>query len=171
MSTLRHHPDPDVAGVAALIGDPGRATMLHALLGGGELPASELAARAGITPQAATAHLKKLVAAGLLATHPSGRQRIFRLNSPEVGHALEALALIARPTRVVALEQSSALARLRAARSCYDHLAGRLGVAVTDALLERRILRPEGEHFGLTPAGARTLHGMGVDVEGARASR
>src|SRR5580692_9481030 len=95
-----HHIDPNVAEIAALIGDPGRAAMLFALLDGGDLHASELAYRAGVSPQAATAHLKKLVAARLLVVQTVGRHRVFRLASAEVGHAMETLAALAKPPKV-----------------------------------------------------------------------
>jgi len=167
----RRAADPNVAEVAALIGDPGRAAMLLALLDGRELVASELALRAGVTPQAATAHLKKLVAAGLLVGRAAGRHRFFRLGSPEVGHAIETLAAISRPAKIVALDQSTTLARLRVARSCYDHLAGRLGVAVTDHFLASGALVKRGHEFGLTPRGEGVFAELGVDVEAAREQR
>lgn len=163
--------DPNVSEIASVIGDPGRAAMLFALLDGGDLTASELAFRAGVSPQAATAHLKKLVAAGLLAVRSAGRHRLFRLASPEVGHAMETLAAIARPVKVVALHQSSAMQRLHAARSCYDHLAGRLGVAVTERLIEREAVRLSHEDFTLTPSGTRLLEKLGVNVSAARVAR
>lgn len=161
----RYRTDPDVAEVAATIGDPGRAAMLFALLDGRDLPASELARRACVSPQAATAHLKKLVGAGLLAVRTSGRHRLFRLASAEVGHAIETLATIAKPPRVVALRQSSAMERLRAARSCYDHLAGRLGVGVTQRLIEREVVRLRADNFALTRSGARELERLGIDLD------
>lgn len=163
--------DPNVSEIASLIGDPGRTAMLLALLDGADLPASELAYRAGVSPQAATAHLKKLVGAGLLAVRPAGRHRLFRLASADVAHALETLATLARPAKVVALHQSSAAARLHEARSCYDHLAGRLGVAITERLIERRALRRSDEEFTLTTSGLRFFEEFGVDVAAARASR
>jgi DNA-binding transcriptional ArsR family regulator len=167
----RYHIDPDVAEVAATIGDPGRAAMLFALLGGGDLPASELAHRAGVSPQAATAHLKKLVGAGLLAVRTSGRHRLFRLASPEVGHAIETLAAIAKPPAIVALRQSSAMQRLREARSCYDHLAGKLGVGVARRLIERGIVRLSARSFSVTADGARELARLGIDLDAAGDAR
>lgn len=164
-------PEPDIAPIAALIGDSGRSAMLLALLDGREQTASALAARAGLSPQAATAHLKKLAAAGLLLGRAAGRNRLFRLASPEIGHALETLAAIAPPRRTVALSQSTALARLRVARSCYDHLAGRLGVAVTDALVERRALHRTHEGLELGRDAERVFSELGVDLEEARAQR
>src|SRR5579863_1897707 len=158
-------PEPDVAASAALIGDPGRAAMLLALLDGGELPASELASRARMTPQAATAHLKKLLAGGLLAVRTDGRHRLFRLSSEHVGHALEHLASIAQPREIVALAQQSTIARLREARSCYDHLAGRLGVAITSRLIDLRVLRRGSDEFEVTSNGARFFRALDVDVD------
>ena len=154
-----------------MIGDPGRAAMLLALLDGRDLAASELASVAGMTPQAATAHFKKLVAAGLLVGRSAGRHRFFRLASPEVGHAIETLATIARPARIVALTQSTAFERLREARSCYDHLAGRLGVALTDRLIERKAIALADRDFTLTPHGRDLFAELGIELEDLHGER
>ena len=159
--------DPDVAEVAALIGDPARAPMLLALFDEVELPASELAFRAGVSPSSASAHLAKMVAGGLLRVTASGRQRLFRLASPEVGVALEALGAIARPARIVALAQDNAMQRLREARTCYDHLAGRLGVALTDRLVETGAIALDGGDFTLGRRGKRIFVELGVDLDEA----
>jgi DNA-binding transcriptional ArsR family regulator len=169
--TARRSADPDIAEVAAVIGDPGRAAMLLALLDGRDLAASALASLAGMTPQAATAHFKKLVAAGLLVGRSAGRHRFFRIASPEVGHAIETLATIARPTRIVALTQSTTFERLRAARSCYDHLAGRLGVAVTERLVDREAITRSGRDFALTSHGHEVFADLGIDVDEVRGER
>jgi DNA-binding transcriptional ArsR family regulator len=169
--TAHRSAEPNIAEVAALIGDPGRAAMLLALLDGRDLAASELASVAGMTPQAATAHFKKLVAAGLLVGRSAGRHRFFRIASPEVGHAIETLATIARPARIVALTQSTTFERLRAARSCYDHLAGRLGVAVTDRLVERKAILPVGRDYTVTQRGREVFAELGVDVDDAQSER
>ena len=166
-----HAPDPDIAASAMLIGDTGRSAMLFALLDGGELPAAELAFRSGASPQAASAHLAKLVAGNLLVARRSGRQRLFRLASPEVGVALEALAAIAQPATIVALDQNLTMQRMHVARSCYDHLAGRLGVAVTDALVARRAIAGAAGAFAVTPAGARLFRSLGIDLDALRARR
>lgn len=168
---IRHAVDPNVAEIAALIGDPARSAILLALLDGRELAASELAFRAGASSQAASAHLKKLVAGGMLAARAAGRQRLFVLASAEVGDALEALATIARPAPIVALSQNTAMQSFRAARSCYDHLAGRLGVALTDHFVECRAIRLSNGEFKLTRAGEKFFRAMGIDVERARTSR
>ena len=164
-------PDPDLAGAAALMGDQTRAAILLALFDGTTLPASELAYRAGASPQAASLHLARLVAGRLLAVCVSGRQRLYRLASPDVAAAIEALLPIAAPPRVAALPQSIAVERLRDARTCYDHLAGRLGVAVTDGLVARGALRQNGQMFRVTARGERLFHGLGIDVPALRAGR
>jgi DNA-binding transcriptional ArsR family regulator len=160
---------PNVAAVAALIGDPVRALMLFALLDGREFSASELALCSGASPQAASGHLKKLVEGGLLTARPAGRRRLFQIACTEVATAIETLASIAPRTPIVSLGQHTALQRLREARSCYDHLAGRLGVRLTDALVERKALKAAGREFEVTSAGVEIFRSLGVDV--ARANR
>jgi DNA-binding transcriptional ArsR family regulator len=162
---VRYSPDPDVAAVAALIGEPTRAAMLLALLDGRRLSAGELARRGGVSAPAASAHLAKLVAGGMLVVEPAGRRRLYRIARSEVGDVMERLAALAPPPRIVALGQNTVAANLRHARSCYDHLAGKLGVAVTDALVARRALVAEGtEGYRLTASGRRFLVRLGVDV-------
>ncbi len=159
-----HSPNPNVADVAALIGDPTRAAMLLTLLSGTAHSASELAYRGGASPQAASAHLRKLMEGGLLTVAVSGRQRLYRLATREVAQAIEALSSIAAPPCIAALTQSIAAERLREARTCYDHLAGRLGVAVTDALVTRGALHANGSEFHLTPRGERFFADLEIDV-------
>lgn len=163
-------PEPDIAAVAATIGEPARALMLMALLDGTERPASELAARAGTSPSACTAHLKRLLAAGLLVSRRCGRHHFFRLASPDIGRALETLAAIAPARRIVTLQQSTVMDRMRIARSCYDHLAGRLGVAVTDALVDRGALRRSDGGFALG-AHPELFERLGIDLDAAREHR
>jgi len=135
--------DVDISPVAALLGDPTRATILSALHDGRALPAGELARRAGVGASTASEHLSRLVEGGILAVERTGRHRYFRLASAEVAHACEALAAIA-PTRPVrSLREATVGAELARARLCYDHLAGALGVAVTDALVDRGALVEE----------------------------
>lgn len=164
--------DADVASIAALIGDPARCAMLNALLGGSALPAGELARLAGISPATATGHLHKLVAAGLVQVVAQGRHRYHRLSGPEVASALEALALLAAPVPVRSLRQSRTASALAEARTCYDHLAGRLGVAVAEALLEMKVLEPTDERdHRLTPAGRELLARLGIEAEPLEQSR
>ncbi len=134
--------DADVASVAALFAEPTRARMLMALGDGRSLPATVLAAEAGVTPQAASAQLARLRAAGLLAVEQSGRHRYYRLASAHVGTVLEALAQLAPIQPVRSLRDSTRAAALRRARTCYDHLAGGLGVQITQALVDHDALTP-----------------------------
>ena len=130
--------DADIAPVAALIGDPTRAAVLMALLDGRALAASTLAAEVQVAPSTLSEHLARLVEGGLVTVEPSGRHRYFRLAGPEIAHTLEALAFLAPAFPVRSLRQGTHAAALRQARTCYDHLAGRLGVALCGALVERR---------------------------------
>lgn len=175
--------DADLAAAAALIADPARARVLSALLDGRALPASGLAAEAGLSAPATTAHLNRLRAGGLIEVEASGRHRYYRLAGPHVAAVLEALATIAPPRPVRSLRQGTHAAALRTARSCYDHLAGRLGVAVTAALLDREVLvatdgiqdttRRPGERlaaalpthpYRLGPAAEPVLGELGIDL-------
>lgn len=157
--------NPDLAAVAALIADPSRAAMLSALLGGYCLPASELARHARISPQTASAHLARLVEGGLLSVRKSGRHRYYAISSKDVGRALEALALIAPAQRVRSLNQSLEAQALCRARTCYDHLAGSLGVRVTQALVDQRLIVLHDEIFEVTTTGLAWFDGLGIHCE------
>jgi DNA-binding transcriptional ArsR family regulator len=128
--------DADIAALAALIADRARARILLALADGRALPASLLAAEAGVAPSTASEHLRKLVQARLVTVHPQGRHRYFRLGGVEVAALLESLSQLAPAGEVRSLKQSTRMEALRRARTCYDHLAGRLGVAIFSSLLE-----------------------------------
>jgi DNA-binding transcriptional ArsR family regulator len=151
-----------LAEIAALFGDPTRAGIVTALWDGRARPAGELARSAGVTPATASGHLSRLVEGGVLRVEPRGRHRYFRLAGPAVADALETLGQLLSPraTRPAA-GVPEPLAR---ARMCYDHVAGRLGVAITDALLERRLLRRREQTFALSPSGRRWFWRLGVDV-------
>src|SRR5262249_7992372 len=163
--------DVDLAAVAALLGTPGRAAMLAALMTGRALTATELARVAEVSPATASEHLSKLREGGLVEVVSQGRHRYHRLASPEVGAALEALSHIAPTKPVTTLRQSSRARSLAEARTCYDHLAGRSGVALHDGLVSRGWLVPEAGGYGLSEAGTERLLGWGVDVGWARSSR
>ncbi len=151
-----------LAEVAALIGDPGRAAMLTALIDGRALTARELAEIAGVSPQTASGHLGQLLAGEILSVVKQGRHRYFRLASPEVASLLESLHRFAggMTRRAVTGPRDSAL---RALRSCYDHLAGGLAVALTDRLVERGVIALDDEAGVITDAGSRFLGGLGLD--------
>ncbi|GAB4362774.1 MAG: winged helix-turn-helix domain-containing protein [Kiloniellaceae bacterium] len=165
--------DPSFALVGALIGVPARANMMAALMDGRAQTASELAFVAGVTPQTASSHLAKLTDAGLIAVEKQGRHRYYRLAGPAVAEALEPLSHLAPNTRVP--ERRSAQLRrvgdLRTARFCYDHLAGRLGVALTDSLLQRRLMRRAEGDFLVGHKGRAFLEGLGIDVAAAEGER
>jgi DNA-binding transcriptional ArsR family regulator len=155
--------DADVAVAAALIGEPARAALLLALMDEERLPARELAARARIAPSTASGHLARLVDGGLITGERRGRHRYFRLADPAVATALEALSTIAPARPVRSLRDASISEAIRHARTCYDHLAGRLGVELTAALEREGVLVHDGETFEL----GRTvrLAQLGIDVD------
>jgi DNA-binding transcriptional ArsR family regulator len=162
---------PIIAEVAALVGDPARATMLSALLDGRALTASELAVAARITPQTASTHLAKLAAAGFVSVVRSGRHRYFRLASPTVAGMIDgivALALEKRPRYHPLSRQAQALS---AARICYDHLAGRLSVDLTDSLVAREYIVLDDEVAEITTAGTRFLTEFGIELPTRRSTR
>ncbi|MFC3067834.1 ArsR/SmtB family transcription factor [Phenylobacterium soli] len=164
--------DANIALPAALIGDPVRAAILMALLGGRALPATQLAWIGGVSPQAASNHLAKLAEGGLVVAHAQGRHRYYRLAGEEVAQALEALARIGAVPRPLDPPLSPKARSLREARTCYDHLAGRLGVALADAMEEAGLIAAEGEdRCHLTPAGEARLAELGVDLSGLPRNR
>ena len=175
--------DADIAPIAALIGDPTRAQVLSALTDGRALPASRLAAEAGVAPSTVSEHLARLLAAGLVTMRREGRSRFYRLASPEVADVLEAISRISPPQPIRSLRQGSHARALREARTCYNHLAG-LGVGLLAGLLEGGLLSGgDGRHhperavvdrlsapgrdlsYRLTPHGEAALGEIGVDLD------
>jgi DNA-binding transcriptional ArsR family regulator len=161
-----------VSDTARLIGDPARAAMLDELMCGEALAAGELARAARVSAATASGHLSRLLVGGLVEVVAAGRHRYYRLASPEVGDVLEALSLVGADRPVItSLRAARADEAMRLARTCYDHLAGRLGVAVHDALVERGGLSAGGDGYLLTPSGEALLAGLGVAIGKARAAR
>lgn len=150
-----------IAPVARVLGDDSRAAMCSAMLDGRAWTVGELADAAGVGKAAASEHVARLAEAGLVVTECAGRRKYVRLAGPHVAEVLELLGTLADDDAPRSLRAVSARRRLAAARTCYDHLAGRLGVAVTDALLDRGVLRPG---LSLTREGRDFLRGIGVDV-------
>lgn len=175
---------PDVARIGALIGDRARARVLMALADGRALPSTVLAAEAGVAASTMSEHLARLLDAGLVTAQRQGRARYFRLADASVASALEAIARIAPVEPVRSLRQGTRAHALRRARTCYDHLAGRLGVALMAALIGGGMLEGgDGHHrerggsdrlsaagrdvpYQLTGRGRDVLAGIGVDVTG-----
>ncbi len=164
--------EASLAEIGAVIGDPGRARMLVALLGGEALPAGELAWQAGVSPSTASGHLAQLVRAGLLAVLSQGRHRYYRLATPDVARLLETmLAVAATQAAPRHRPESPRDAALRQARTCYDHLAGRLGVAIADGLVAAGHLTLGDGAAVLQPSGRRLLEELGVDLGRSTACR
>lgn len=180
--------DADVAAVGSLLAEPARARILMALGDGRALPATMLAREAGVAPSTASEHLARLAAGGLLTVERSGRHRYYRLAGPEVGDLLETIARVSPPAPVRSLRQGTRAHAVRAARTCYDHLAGRLGADLMAALLERGILTGGDGRFvrgrtdrlaapgrdvayELTEHGAQALRELGIDAAAAGGRR
>src|SRR5262245_12697247 len=152
-----------LAEIAALFGDPTRAGIVTSLQDGRARPAGELARLVAVTPATASGHLARLVEGGVLRVEPRGRHRYFRIAGPEVADALETLGQLLEP-RAAKPATNGVGEPLASARMCYDHVAGRLGVGITDALLGKRLLTWREQSFALSAAGRRWFERMGVDV-------
>jgi len=152
--------------IASLAGDPARAGMLHALMDGRALTAGELAQAAHVTPQTASGHLVKLAAGGLIAVEKQGRHRYHRLASPAVARMLESIMQVAagaaprKPVVTGPRDQA-----LRAARTCYDHLAGHLGVALADSMVANRQIELTSDAGIVTADGAALFDRLGIALE------
>jgi len=157
-------PDSDLASVAALIADRHRAQMLLVLLSGTPQSGSALAEAAGISRALASAHLKKLVTGRLVGVRRSGRQQMYSIASEPVADALEILGLLAAQAPTRSLRESTRAQSLRWARMCYDHLAGTVGVAITEALIARELMVPRDGLYLLGPSGATGFAEVGVDA-------
>jgi DNA-binding transcriptional ArsR family regulator len=182
--------DADIAAVGALLGDRARTRILAALGDGRALAASVLAVEAGVAASTASGHLAKLVDGGLLVCETHGRHRYYRLAGPDVARLLEAMARLAPAAPVTSLREGTKAHALRVARTCYDHLAGRVGTGLMAAMIDgglieggdgvyhpraarRDRLSAAGRDvdYVLTARGAAVLTELGVDLEGAAASR
>lgn len=162
---------PDVSPVAALIGDPTRSRMLEALLDGRAMTATELALASDVAPSTASSHLEKLARACLLVPARQGRHRYFRLASPQVASAIEALMVIAPRGRGPAATPGPKESSLRWARVCYDHLAGEAAVTLLQRLGEKGWLCSSGDTLTVTPSGEAWFLRLGIDVGGLRKVR
>ena len=148
-----------ITNIAGLIGEAGRIRMLTSLLDGHSHSASELAMAAGVSPQTASAHLSKLLSGGLVVSERNGRQRFFRLKNADVAVAIEALGALAHNSA------ASSMPEMRFARTCYDHLAGVLAIAVRNELLRRGALCQWRGTFTVTPAGRQLLRALDIDTD------
>lgn len=162
---------PNIAGIAALIGDRARSEILTALLGGQALTATELAGVADVTKQTVSGHLARLVDAKLVAVESQGRHRYFRLADDDIAHLLESLLGVAYRTGALRLKSSPREPALRKARVCYDHLAGDLGVLMFDAFRKRRWIAHDDSELKLSKAGEKFCRELGIDPSVSRTGR
>jgi DNA-binding transcriptional ArsR family regulator len=157
--------EPDLAAAAALLAEPARAELMLSTLAEGPLPASELAARAGIARSTASGHLRRLVDGGFLVVSGRGRHRYYEPAGPDVAEAVEALSRIAPHSPPRSLREATRGELLREARTCYDHLAGRLGVALAGALERRGVVVARDGDYVLGERAAGELARLGIDLE------
>jgi len=154
-----------ITHIAGLIGEAGRIQMLTTLLDSRSHSAAELAMAAGVSPQTASSHLSKMLAGGLIVSERSGRQRLFRLRNTDVAVAIEALGALAQNS------QTPAVPEIRFARTCYDHLAGVLAIALRNELLRTGALRQRQDSFLVTDNGKKFLRALDIDADALRALR
>ncbi|MGX7875949.1 ArsR/SmtB family transcription factor [Mesorhizobium sp. ORM6] len=156
---------PDIARIASLVGDPARANMLSALMGGTALTASELALEAGVSLPTASSHLSKLMEGGLLTLASQGRHRYYGLAGPQVAGMIEAITGVAEAVGPKRVRPGPRDAAMRVARVCYDHLAGEQAVAMLDRLVEKDILLRDDREIRLGPSAASHFAAIGIDVD------
>ncbi|MFJ6209436.1 ArsR/SmtB family transcription factor [Lysinibacillus sp. NPDC092081] len=163
--------NPNMAEIASLLGETSRATMLASMMDGRFHTASELAYMAAIKPQTASFHLAKLVDGKLVKVEKQGRHRYFQLADEEIAHLLESFLAISPPPEVRSLKQSSQMKLLQGARTCYDHLAGKLGVRLTESLVNAGYLKLEEKQFLITSKGAQFFTDFGLDLDDLKRKR
>jgi DNA-binding transcriptional ArsR family regulator len=151
--------------IASLIGEPARATMLWNLLDGRAYTAGELALSAGLSAQSASNHLNKLIEAELLKMEKQGKHRYYRFAKPEVAYAMEAIANLLPAKSKAMPHKHFANGDIQYARTCYDHLAGKVAVTLTQSLVQQKIIKLKDEAYIVTPAGAEWFANLGIDLE------
>ena len=157
--------DADLAAIGRALGDAHRARFVLVLLGGQELPAGELAARAGTSSSLPSAHLAKLLESGLVTARAQGRKRYYKIASAQIAESIEALLAIAPHREATGLTEVTRGKAIQRARTCYDHLAGRLGVALADAFERDQLIAVTASGWDLTSRGQRRLEGLGLDTD------
>ncbi|MGY3717952.1 ArsR/SmtB family transcription factor [Sutcliffiella cohnii] len=157
---------PDISYAAKLISDSSRASILQSLMDVDGLPATELANKAGISIQTASSHLSKLVEGELLTVERHGRHKYYRLASNEVAGIIESLSILAPKPKVNSLNTFNSTNKLKKARSCYDHLAGLLGVCITEALINKGYLEdiPNEKEYVVTELGIEFFNSWGIEI-------
>lgn len=162
---------PDISGVAALLGDPARANMMSALMGGCALTAGELAREAGVSPQTASSHLARLAQGGLVVPRRQGRHVYYALAGEEVAELMESLAGLAARNGGLRTRPGPREPAMRQARVCYDHLAGELGVAMLDSLVARGLVEDRAGALSLSGEGGAFMRAFGIEPDGLARGR
>jgi DNA-binding transcriptional ArsR family regulator len=157
--------------LASLIGEPARSKMLWSLLDGRAFTATELSLMADVSPQSGSMHLNKLVQAELLVVERQGRHRYYKFSSRNVAYAIEAIANLLPAEKAVSKDNLLANGHIKFCRSCYDHLAGKMGVALTDSLLKQDLIAAEGSQYKVTIPGLKWFTHLGVDIDELKARR
>jgi DNA-binding transcriptional ArsR family regulator len=152
------------SSIALLIGEPARATMLWKILDGGMHTATELAIAADLSPQNASMHLSKLVNAGLLSVSKRGRLKYYQFANPNVAYVIEAIANLMPKDNLMPPDDASNGSRIRYCRTCYDHLAGKVGVAITDKLLSKKIIEVKNEDFVISKNGVKWFDNLEISI-------
>ncbi len=163
--------NPNIAEIASLLGETSRATMLASMMDGRFHTASELAYMAAIKPQTASFHLAKLVDGKLVKVEKQGRHRYFQLAGEDIAQLLESFLIMSPPPEVRSLKQSSQMKILQDARTCYDHLAGKLGVQLTESLLNTGYLELDQKQFVITAEGTQFFTDFGLDLDELKRKR
>jgi DNA-binding transcriptional ArsR family regulator len=162
---------PDISLIGSLIGDPARANILTALMGGKALTATELATEAGVTLQTTSSHLNKLLGAGFIVQNKQGRHRYFALQDADVAEVLEAMMGLAEKRGLRRVRPGPKDPALRKARMCYDHLAGELAVSVFDQLIAHGVLAQADGGIEITRTGRDFVSEFGIDIDRLIAAR
>jgi DNA-binding transcriptional ArsR family regulator len=160
-----------LASLSGQLADPARAAIVLSLMDGSSQPTGELQAAANISPSSASIHLSKLVNARVLSVIKRGRLKYYRISNAAVAHAIEALTIIASPGTAVRQVARSSMNPFSFARTCYDHLAGKLGVEIVAAMQRKEIIEPAGKLFEVTDGGLEWLHEFGIDCHALLAER
>ncbi|MFP7176984.1 ArsR/SmtB family transcription factor [Priestia filamentosa] len=163
--------NPNVAKIATLVSESSRAAILTVLLDGRFHPVNELAYMAGIKPQTASFHLTKMMDANVVAVEKQGRHRYYGILNEEVAQVMEFLLSLAPPVEVKSLKQATEDKQIRFARTCYDHLAGSLGIQLKDSLIEKGCVSEEQNEFLVTEEGYEFFKKLQIDMEKARKKR
>lgn len=163
--------DPLVSEVASIISEHSRSTMLLTLLDGRKYTVSELANASKITPQTASFHLSKMIDKGIIKSEKLGRHKYLSLANSEVARVLESFLSLTEERKPNSFREVSSSRDIHFARTCYDHLAGRLGVEVTHSLLDNKYIHDNGENFELTSQGENYIHSIGINLIQLRKKR